>query len=113
VDAPDGDVVEEHLAGHLVVRVLVVGRDGSLVTEEDVDPAPVYPVGVVSGQYTVHSLRCRAAGEHDGETPALLDGLPGLRRELARGGRGELFETPVDVDAQRSSISTAARRAPS
>jgi hypothetical protein len=113
VDAPDRNVVEECLAGHAVVRVFVVGRDVTLVPEEDVDPAPVYALGVVAGQDPVRRLRGRAAGEHYSETATLIDGLLCLRRELPRGGPGELFGTLVDVDAQRSSTSTAAPRAAS
>src|SRR5215213_1341105 len=84
-----------------------------LVPKEDVDLAPVYPVHVIAGQDPVHGLRCRAACEHYGETSALLDDLIGPGRALACGGRGELFLTTVDVDAQKSSISTALRRDPS
>jgi hypothetical protein len=91
VDVPHRDVVEEHLAGHLVVRVVVIRGHAPLVSKEDEDPAPVYPAYVVAGQDPVHSLRCGAACEHYGETPALLDGLLGLRSELERGGLGELF----------------------
>ena len=59
---------------------------GPLVPEEDVDLVPVDPVRVVAGQDLVGRLRGRAAGERDGETATLLDGLLGPGREVARGG---------------------------
>ena len=91
----------------------MVGRDGALVAEEEVDVAPVYSVSVVAGQDLVSRLRGRAPGEHDGEATALVDGLPGPGGELAGGGLREFFGTLVDVDAHRSSISTAVRKAAS
>src|SRR5215213_3700995 len=111
VDASYAYVREEGLAGHPVVRVLVIGGDGTLVPEEDVDLAPVEFVGVVPGQHLVGGLRGRSSGERYGETASFINGLPGPGGEVARGGLGELLRRLVDEEIHSSSIATAARRA--
>src|ERR671910_2491079 len=69
VDVRDRNVVQEHLAGHLEVRILVMRGHTPLVPKEDVDFAPVYPVYVMAGQDSLPNLPCRAPCEHSGGTP--------------------------------------------
>src|SRR3712207_107084 len=111
VDAPDGDAREQGTLGHPVVRVLVVRRDGPFVPKEDVNLAPVEPVGVVAGEYLVGCLRGRAAGERDCETISLGYRCFGLRCEVAGGSLGELLRVLLDEEVQRSRMATAIRRA--
>jgi hypothetical protein len=113
VDAADRDVVQQRLARRAVVGVLVIWGHGTLVAEEDVDPAPVEPVGVVSGERPVGRLRGRAAGERDGEAAAFVYRLFGSGGEVAGCGRGQLIRRLVDKEIQGTETPTAVRRASS
>ncbi len=95
----DGDVVEQRLAGLLLVALRVVGGDEALVAPEELDPRPVHrvPCGTVP-HLLQHGDAGAPAGEHERRPAA-----PGLRVGQCRdqpggAGGGQHVRTGVDDD---------------
>ena len=86
VGGGDGDVVDQGLAGLLVVAFVVVGGHEALITPEQVHLRPVHPV-VVGADVLEQSDPGAAAGQYDQRAAAGRDGTGDrLDQPLARGG---------------------------
>ena len=88
---PDiGELRDEHLIGDAEVRLGVVGRDGTLIAPEELDPAPID--GVATDRLEDQRVRlpgCRTPGERNAEDAVRLDRPARRRHEAVGGGFGD------------------------
>ena len=106
----DGYAREQSLARHAVVALSVVGRDGALVAEEDVNALPRNGgVKLFAREKLVDAARRRASRERDGEGAALFDCFTRESCESLGSHACDSFRVVEDSDAVR--LFRVARRA--
>ena len=87
-----GQLLQQRLVGHAVVRILVVGRHAALVAPEELHLRPVHVVAEGRfRQQLIQPPRCRAAGHGDDKLAARRDGVAGAADEFLRRGPAHLL----------------------